>query len=671
MAITQPALDLLGRNPEFFIAGGYTESQIVHFALVVALVPSAIAVGLFVVARLVHRRVGNAIHWILLGLLGALFGNVLARGLGADGTVVAIVASILGAAAASGLARAKGGRLLLQYLAMANVLFLVGFLVVSPVSQLLQGGVDPEAIGPVTVPVPPGPIVFIVFDELPLATLMRDDGTINAERYPAFARLAAGSTWYRNASSVHSRTERAVPALMTGTVLNRREMPTYNDLPRNLLSLFSTAMPVERYEAVTDLCPPETCEERPGQPLRQTLTDASIVFGHRVLPPSLREDLAPIDDAWGSFGDGLEATAPPAEEGDDVFATANPLARYRAFDDSERSPEAQALHVVEQGFAIDQRPTLHFVHVVFPHAPWWTTPWGTRVMPPLPATVQRAEEPGFAWSALSYYQRHSMQVGTADVALGQVLDQIERVGAWDNATIVVTADHGTSTIPPGLGRDAPDANADDVYRVPMFFKAPGQVVPVVSDDVALTVDVLPTLIDLLDVETTWTMDGHSLLDGSAPTLEPLVTSDVDGLFAVVRRHQADFPRGWDWTALAAVGEHGDLVGTALADVEVGDPSRLSWAPTNEGTFRSLPNAAGEMPQVMTGRISGTVPGIEPPPLVIVANGTVAGATGGYLPAADGWSFNSTLGPYLVDGANQIEAYEVTTDTGRPVLHLVG
>ena len=55
----------------------------------------------------------------------------------------------------------------------------------------------------------------------------------------------------------------------------------------------------------------------------------------------------------------------------------------------------------------------------------------------------------------------------------------------------------------------------------------------------------------------------------------------------------------------------------------------------------------------------------------MAPGTVAGATGGYLPAADGWSFNSTLGPYLVDGANEIEAYEVTTDTGRPVLHLVG
>ena len=73
-----------------------------------------------------------------------------------------------------------------------------------------------------TVPVPPGPVVVIIFDELPLPTLMRSDGTINAERYPAFARLAASSTWFRNTSSPHNRTERAVPAIVTGNVLRER-----------------------------------------------------------------------------------------------------------------------------------------------------------------------------------------------------------------------------------------------------------------------------------------------------------------------------------------------------------------------------------------------------------------------------------------------------------------
>ena len=38
LAVTQPLLDLFGRNPEFFVAGRYNAGQIVWFALVVAFV---------------------------------------------------------------------------------------------------------------------------------------------------------------------------------------------------------------------------------------------------------------------------------------------------------------------------------------------------------------------------------------------------------------------------------------------------------------------------------------------------------------------------------------------------------------------------------------------------------------------------------------------------------
>lgn len=676
LAITQPVLELLGQNPEFFIAGRYTREQIIQFALVVALVPSAVVVGVFLVARVAHRRAGDLVHGLLLAALGGLFGNVLVHGFGAESTGAAIGATVAGAALATVMARGRGGRLLLQYLAVANVLFVVSFLVMSPVSQLLAGAVDSDSLGTVTVPEPPGPVVFVVFDELPLATIVREDGTINAERYPAFARLGAGSTWYRNASSVHNRTERAVPALMTGTLLEARAMPTYQDLPRNLLSLMATTVPVERYEAVTDLCPPDACEARPGQPLSQALSDAAVVFGHRVLPQVLSSDLAPIDDAWGSFGGGVAAAAPvedaDAEEpSDDLFASDNPLARYRAFDDSERAPEVQAYRLIEQGLAIDATPALHFVHVVFPHAPWWDTPWGTRIMGPVPTWVEEEGLPGYEWSALGRYQRHSLQVGAADVALGEVIDHLEDAGLWDDTTIVVTADHGTSTIPPDLGRDATAANEDEVYRVPLFIKAAGQTAPEVSDDVALTIDALPTLMDLLDIETEWELDGHSLIDGSEATSEPLVTPDIEGLFRVVERHASDFPLGWDWAALAAIGDHAGLVGTPLEDLELGAPSDLSWEPANGAVRDPIPTAAGEAPQIVVGRLSGAARDATPAPMVIVANGTVAGVTGGYQPDGDRWVFDSMLGPYLVDGVNQIDVYEVTTDDGRSVLHLVG
>ncbi len=670
VAITQPVLDLMGRNPEFFVAGRYTTSQIVEFGVLVAVVPSVVVVALFALARLAHARAGTIVHRVLLAALGALFGNVLLRGLGGDGFALAILAGVAAAVATVLLVRARAGRLLLTYLAAANVLFLFAFLVISPVSGLLSGSEDEDALGTVSVPVPAGPVVVIVFDELPLPTLMRSDGTINAERYPSFARLAAGSTWFRNASTHHNRTERAVPELVTGTVLDERVMPTYASLPHNLLALMSTSVPVERYEAVTDLCPRRACAPRDGQPLRQAIEDALVVFGHRVLPPSFRDDLAPIDDAWGSFGDGLGAATPAA--GEDLPADADPLELWHGADRSERDPTTQARRLVENALEIDGAPALHFIHVVIPHAPWFITPWATRLMPPMPEWQD--EVPGRLngpWSSLIRYQRHSLQTGAADVALGQVLDHLEDTGVWDDATVLVTADHGTSTIPPDVMRVATKNNLEEVYRVPLFLKVPDQTDPEVRDDVAQSIDVLPTLIDVLGAETDWEMDGHSLLDGTERTVAPLVRTDVDALLGVVRRHEADFPFGYGWTALAAVGEHAALVGEAVDDLEVGPPSLLEWTPSNEAAFADLPGGGdGEVPQLMTGTIASPRDA-EPPALVIAVNGTVAGVTGGYERTGAGWSFSSMLGPFLRRGANEIAAYEVIAGPVGPTLHPVG
>ena len=669
LAITQPVLDLLGRNPEFFVAGRYTSSQIVALALTVVVVPSAVLVAVFGLSWVAHPRLGRIVHTALVAALGALFGNVTIRGLQVDGDGAALVATVAGAVLAGALVRPVAGRLLLRYVAAAQLLFLGSFLVLSPVSDLLAGEVGGEALGTVSVPTPPGPVVVIVFDELPLPTLMRTDGTINAERFPAFARLAAGSTWFRNASSPHNRTERAVPALMTGTVLEQRAMPTYSALPHNLLALLATAVPVERYEPVTDLCPANACAARPGQPLSQALEDALVVFGHRALPASIREDLPPIDDAWGSFGDSLDVAAPEETTGTTAPEGADPLERWHGAATSERDPSTQATRLVEHGLAIGAAPALHFVHVVLPHSPWFITPWDTRLLPPMPAWEDEQGRPAGPWSELIRFQRHSLQTGAADVALGQVLDHLETTGVWDDATVVVVADHGTSTFLPDVGRIATANNKEEVYRVPLFVKAAGQEEASVVDDVALTVDVLPTLIDLLRIETDWEMDGHSLLDGSARTTEPVVDADVEPLLDLVRRHAAGFPHGWDWTALAAVGEHGGLVGSRLGALTVGPTSALRVEVNNEDAFGRVPDGAGRAPQLVTGVVTGSADR-PPPSLVLVVNGTVAGVTGGYVRVDDGWSFSSVLGPYLHDGANEIAAYEVARDEGQSVLHLV-
>ncbi|MEJ7720190.1 MAG: hypothetical protein WKF58_06950 [Ilumatobacteraceae bacterium] len=61
-------------------------------------------------------------------------------------------------------------------------------------------------------------------------------------------------------------------------------------------------MPVELYESVTNMCPISICGETSRQPLRQALEDASVVYGHRMLPEELRDGLPDIDNSWGAYG---------------------------------------------------------------------------------------------------------------------------------------------------------------------------------------------------------------------------------------------------------------------------------------------------------------------------------------------------------------------------------
>src|SRR3954471_3474587 len=60
------------------------------------------------------------------------------------------------------------------------------------------------------------PVVFVVFDEFPADDLLRPDGSIDAERFPNFARLASISTWFPNATTGYAPPSAAVPSILDG-----------------------------------------------------------------------------------------------------------------------------------------------------------------------------------------------------------------------------------------------------------------------------------------------------------------------------------------------------------------------------------------------------------------------------------------------------------------------
>jgi hypothetical protein len=675
MAITQPVLDLFGRNPEFFIAGNYSDRQIIWFAIIVMSLPAAFGIALTAIAMAVDRRAGSAVFGIVIGLLGGAWTLALLRTAGIDPLVFVVVLAVVGAALiAFGVMRTRPLRLLACYLAVANLGFAALFLLGSRTAELVAGGTALD-LGRVEVPGVRGPVVVIVLDEFAAATIMRPNGEINADRYPGFAELASVSTWFRNASSQHNLTHRAVPQILEGRIGEEGVLPTADDHPRNLFTLLGGDLPVARYESVTDMCPDSICDPPPPRSLSRALEDASIVYGHRVLPPALRDDLAAIDDSWGGFGvddtgGGVDAAA--GDDGDEPSYIQQAYSHWRGLGADERSPLGQAGIMSAQVEAITAEPALHFVHIAIPHRPWVLsrTGIGTSFLPEI---VTDPSDPAYDFENRMEFQLHSMQVGAADSLVADLLERLQALPNWDDTLLVVTSDHGTNLTPPNLGRmRITEENREEALRIPLFIKAPGQTEGEVRDDSAQTIDVLPSIVDLLDVDVDWEYDGHSLFDGSDATIEPRVADDVESVLEIARRRAEEFPYGDDWVALAAVGDHGELVGREVDEFTIGEASAYRVTIDQADEFESLPTPDGEMPFALSGRVDGPD---NPPELLVAVNGRLAGVIGGYRPAGGGWTLMGYVADLYVEGANDVAVYEVEDDgtavTLRPAEQPVG
>lgn len=668
LAVTQPVLDIFGRNPMFFVAGGYGRRQIVAFALVVAVVPGLVVWAASAAPGLVHRTAGTVLHRVAVAALAGVFALVVARTLGIDGLVVALALAVLvGVGVAAAEARWRPARQLLTYLALSNVVFLALFMVGSPTAELLRGGSYADA-GDVVVPPLDGPVTVIIFDEFPLASILRPDGTINGERYPNLAALASESTWFRNASTESPFTAYSVPSILSGLESKRPDLPILNDFPRNLFTIFNRAYPVHRFEAITDLCPPEACGRPPAQPLSQALDDASLVYRHQVLPESWRESLPPVDQGWGGFED-VVGDAAPADPADSVPKDQGPNDLLNEIPKEDRGPASQVDVMLRQARLIDANPSLNVIHVLVPHLPYVLTPWGTVGTNPegvgnLPEPGEPQYDRGFA----ELFALQSLQIGAIDRALGEVVAHLKASKAWKDGTFVVVSDHGRVTSRPGNGRTNDDGGAEDeVLRVPLFIKAPGQTKGEVRDDPASTVDVLPSLVDLLGIETDWSFDGHSLYDGSEPTHDRLLKTDLEDLFATAEWEQSYFPHGDGWVGIAGIGPRGDLVGTSVSDHEIGAPSSMSWSLDDREALDDPSETGGKVPVRMTGTIGGADG--RPDDLVVALDGRIAGTIGARERDGDDWTFSGILGPPGARGeGEEVTAYEVDDTGRRTVLH---
>ena len=94
VAITQPILDLYGRNLPIFATAKVSEIEVAIFLFAVAVLPTLIAVAIEVLVGFIRRGALDLVHRTLAGLLGTIFGLAITRQIGLSIDVVAFIVSV-------------------------------------------------------------------------------------------------------------------------------------------------------------------------------------------------------------------------------------------------------------------------------------------------------------------------------------------------------------------------------------------------------------------------------------------------------------------------------------------------------------------------------------------------------------------------------------------------
>jgi hypothetical protein len=230
------------------------------------------------------------------------------------------------------------------------------------------------------------------------------------------------------------------------------------------------------------------------------------------------------------------------------------------------------------------------------------------------------------------WQRHLLQVGYTDLELGRILDRLEETGIYDDALVVVVADHGVSFRPHGERRRVHTGNLEEIAFVPLFVKAPGQPRGEIVDDHVRTIDLLPTMADILGVEIPWQTDGRSTLGPAGEETDvvvhtysgEVVVGDADELVEKRDRllaHQiALFGEGNDAPGLYAVGPRPELLGRRVEALTVAS----GGGPTFESYGSSTYDPDSPLAPV---RVYGQIRGASGSHDVAIAvNGTIVAVT---------------------------------------------
>jgi Sulfatase len=680
-AITQPLFDLLSRNAEFFII---RRSEPVDIFLLVVLLCVAFPAVLVVFeggAGLIHRRLREGIHRLVVASLVAGIAAPLVKQVGGlPGPALLLVAALLGLVTAGAYTRLAVVRLFITALSPALLLFPGLFLFNSPISKVVfaknVGEATPTKIVGTT------PVVFVIFDEFSLTALLDEHHQIDPIRYPHFAAFAQQATWFRNTTTVSNATIHAVPAILTGKYPDYDRLPMAADHPHNLFTLLGASHDIQVFGTATQLCPNWLCyreTKRLTQRMRSLLSDLGIVYLHILLPADLSTRLPAVTQNWTNF-----LNAPPPDNTTTARESFIGRLLTSAIEDLQGDRIGQFTHFVK-AISVTERPTLSFLHILLPHAPYHYLPSGQSYSTDGGLTGSTVEKWGNdEWAVTQSYQRYLLQVGCVDTLLGNLLDHLKAVDLYDPALLVVTADHGVSFRPNDFRRPLTKTNFHDLMPVPLFIKAPHQHAGVLNEQQIETIDILPTIADILGIRLPWPVDGHSAFAPSVPERDTKVVffeerqnlriapaALEDAITVAVKQKLALFGPEAQSDRLFTIDASHELVGRPIQEIDRGKEIDATIGLDHSQRFADLNPRANFVPAQITGTF---LPNGDVSPssyLAVAINGTIRAVTRSWTFPIEGvvgkWSAIVDQQSFRA-GRNDVEVFIVSTSQGKSILH---
>jgi iduronate 2-sulfatase len=195
----------------------------------------------------------------------------------------------------------------------------------------------------------------------------------------------------------------------------------------------------------------------------------------------------------------------------------------------------------------DGQPNFLYLHFMGPHTPLWPSAEGqaaagVRLDIPTGGITGKDQAEGESLEAYHARFRDAYLASILDIDrhIGSLLDLLEREGHADNTLVFLTSDHGEL-----LGEHGLISHGNYVYEpltsVPLMVRAPGVDAQRVQSRVGEVIDIAPTILDYLELESeipeSW--QGRSLFDTTSSPLPAvserfgLRATTVDGRYKII------------------------------------------------------------------------------------------------------------------------------------------